>query len=460
MKIALVQPNYNIQRMTGAWAVNPPIGLAYIAAVLIENDFDVEIIDANALNLNTKQTARKLKNFDIVGFSLMTPAHKFAVDLVKSPILRRKLKIAGGPHATGFPDELLRAGFDIAVRGEGEQTMLEIVQGKKLSKIKGISYRKGRKIVHNPDREPSDPNKIPFPARDLLPSRGVDQPYVSAVTQYRPWSPIITSRGCPFNCNFCNKKIFGYAFRARTPENVVNEIKLLVNKYGVKEIDIYDDCFNFDLERAEKILDLIIKRKIKVKIRCSNGLRADRVNERFLKKLKKAGCIYIAYGIETGNQRVLERIPKMETLDQIRKAVVLTKKMGITVCGFFVFGLLGDTKETMQQTIDFAKELPLDLGSFNIATPYPGTRLYDIVKKEGKFLMSDWDIFHHTSGKMIFTHPDVAPPEEVEDAYRRAHREFYMRPTYVLNKFLKIRGLKDVRIMWRGVRGIIKVHST
>jgi anaerobic magnesium-protoporphyrin IX monomethyl ester cyclase len=458
MKVALVQPNYKIQRRTGAWSVNPPLGIAYIAAVLVKNNIPVEIIDANALDLTASETARKLRNFDAVGISLMTPAHKFAVSLVKNPILKNKLKIAGGAHATGYPEELLKSGFDIVVRGEGEMSFLEILQKKKMKSIRGISYKSGKRIIHNPDRGPQDINKLPLPARDLLLGNGVDFPYISAGTKYRPWSPIFTSRGCPFNCNYCNKKIFGYAFRGRSPESVVDEIEMLVNKYGVKEIDIYDDCFNFDLKRAEKILDLIIKRKIKVKIRCSNGLRADRVNERFLRKMKRAGCIYIAYGIESGNQKVLDKIPKGETLEQIKKAVMLTHKVGIMVCGFFVFGLLGDTKETMQQTIDLAKKLPLDVVSFNIATPYPGTRLFDIVKREGKMLLNDWDIFHHTSGKIIFTHPDVPSPKDVEEAYKRAHREFYMRPKYVVKMILKIRGLRDVKMIWRGVRGLFKVY--
>ncbi|MFQ6020440.1 MAG: B12-binding domain-containing radical SAM protein [Candidatus Aenigmatarchaeota archaeon] len=452
MRVLLVQPNYRRTRETGAWLVNPPIGLGYIASVLEKNNISVEIIDANALNLIPEDVALYAKNFDIIGVSMLTPAHRFGVALANHELLKNKLKVVGGPHASGYPEELLESGFDIVVRGEGEYSFLEIVQGKNLKDILGISFKDNGKIIHNKNRPELDVDKLPFPARHLMIKNGVDLPYLSAGTQYRPWSPIFTSRGCPYDCNFCNKKVFGYKFRPRSPENVVKEIDFLVKNYGVKEIDIYDDTFNLDIERAEKILDLIIERNYKIYIRTTNGLRADKVTRRFLEKMKKAGCIYIAYGIESGDQSVLDKIPKAETLEDIRRAVKLTKEVGIPVCGFIMFGLFGDTKETMQKTIDFTKELDLDFVAVNLTTPYPGTKLFDRIKKEGKFLFdfNKWEDFHHTSGRMCFTHPDVASPKEVEEAYQRAYREFYFRPRYLIRQLLKVRTWEQFKGMIRG----------
>jgi anaerobic magnesium-protoporphyrin IX monomethyl ester cyclase len=455
--ILLVQPNYRHTKEAGVWMANPPLGLCYIAAVLRKNAIRVEIIDANALNLSTQDVAKKAKSFDVLGISGMTPAHQFITGL--AGLLPGKLKIAGGPHASGYPEKLLRSGYDIVVRGEGEHSILEVMQGKKLSRINGISYRQGSKIVHNSDREHIDPDELPLPARDLLPSNGVDLPYIGMGVQFRPWSPIFTSRGCPYDCYFCNKKIFGRCFRKRSPENVILEIEELVKEYGVREIDMYDDTFNADLPRAEKILDMIIERDLDIKIRFSNGIRADMVTESFLRKLKKAGCIYIAYGIESGNQEILDRLGKNLRLEDVRKGVKLTKKIGIPVTGFFVLGMLGDTRETMQQTIDFAKKLDVDIAQFTIATPYPGTRFYEMVSSDGKFLTKDWGNVYHSSGRMIYSYPDTASPETVEMMYRKAFREFYFRPGYLIRRILNMRSLGELKTILRGSKAILKIGA-
>ncbi|MFZ3060701.1 MAG: radical SAM protein [Candidatus Methanoperedens sp.] len=459
MRVLLVQPNYRIQRESGAWGINPPLGLAYIASVLRENDVDVEILDANALNLTSTEVASYAEKVhaSIMGISILTPAHNFSVD-VASLLPDDILKVAGGNQATALPNQLINEGFNVIVRGEGEYTMLELAQGKALSDVMGISYKENDKIFHNPPRPPLDPDSLPMPARELLPSNGVDIPYLSAGTVYRPWAGILTSRGCPYDCYYCFKKTFGYKFRPRSAEKVVSEIVHLHEKYGVKEIDIYDDCFNFDLKRAEKILDIIIEQELDIHIRCSNGLRVDKITESFIKKMKKAGCCYIAYGIESGDQKVLDLIPKRITLQQVTSAIKLTNDARITTAGFFIFGLIGDNKEAMERTLTLANELNLDMCSFTIATPYPGTKLWDMVKEKGNIFISDWDDFHHTSGKMIFTYPDTAGPEDVEEVYKRSYTAFYFRPKYLIRQALKIRSLEELRMAFHGLNSILKVR--
>lgn len=465
MEALLVQPNYQRARESrgGTWGVHPPLGLCYIAAVLERHSVPVKILDANALNLTGEDVTSYIheKKPSLVGFSMLTPAHGFCVNVAKS-VQEECLTVAGGPHATALPKQLLQEGFDVVVRGEGEYAMLDLAEQKPLKSILGISYKgKNATLHHNPDRPPvTDLDAIPFPSRHLLPSNGVDSPYRSAASRYAPWSTVLTSRGCPYACYFCNKHIFGFKFRARSPENVVDEIEFLVKEYGVREIDIADDVFNLDLKRAEKILGMIVERKLDIYLRATNGLRVDRITASFLEKFKRAGGDYIAYGIESGAQEVLDLIPKHMSLDQIRRGVKLTKRAGVRVSGFFIFGLLGDTPQTMQKTIDFAKELDLDIAVFNILAPYPGTRIWRIIQeKGGTILVDSYDDFHHTADRALFTLPGGPPPEDVAEAYRRAHKEFYLRPKYVVKQLLKVRSRVQLREMIGGLKSVLRVLS-
>jgi radical SAM superfamily enzyme YgiQ (UPF0313 family) len=461
MKVVLVQPNHRRgPEDKGVWGVTAPMGLCYIAAVLEQHQIDVEIIDANALNLSPKEVISEInkRRPKIIGISMLTPDHNYCVEIAQG-LTAQYLVVAGGPHATAVPDELLNNSFDIVVRGEGEYTMLDLALQKELSEIMGISYVLEGKIVHNPDRDPLDPNTLPLPGRHLLLASGVDLPYFSTATRYTPWAEILTSRGCPYDCYYCNKKSLGYKYRPRSPENVVSEIEYLVKKFNVKEFNILDDTFNFDIERAEKICDLIIERKLNIYFRCSNGIRADKVTERLLTKMKAAGCYYLAYGIESGSQDVLDKIPKNLKLENIREAVRLAKKIDIEVTGFFMVGLIGDTTETMNRTIEFAKELNVDIASFAICTPYPGTRLWEMIQKDGKILSKDYSELYHTSGKARFIHPLAPHPEDVESAYVLAHQEFYFRPKYIIKKIFTIHSFSQIKTMMRGLLAILRIKK-
>lgn len=461
MGVLLVQPNYQRARKSGAWGVNPPLGLAYIASLLESKGFSANILDANALGLTEAQVVASIleKKPRIVGISMLTPAHNYCVGIARS-LKNETLLVAGGPHATSSPELLLNEGFDIVVRGEGEYAMLELAKQKDIKTIAGISYMQDGIVKHNQDREfISDLEALPIPARHLLPSSGVDLPYLSAGTRHRPWAPVLTSRGCPYTCYYCNKNIFGHKWRARSAQSVVDEIEFLVKKYGVKEVDIVDDLFNFNLERAEKICDLLVERKLKVHLRCSNGVRVDKITDSLLEKMKKAGFYYLAFGIESGSQRVLDKIPKNITLEQVRNAVRLAKQKGLEVTGFFIFGLMGDTPNSMLETIRFAKSLDLDIASFNICAPYPGTMLWTMIQTQGKLLVDNYDDFHHTANRGLFTHPDIPSPEEIEKAYRQAHREFYFRPKYILKRVAKTRSLSQCGEMYRGLKTLVHIRG-
>ena len=421
-KILLVQPNYSHQRKSGGWGLNPPLGLAYVAALLKIAKKEVEILDANVLNLSPEQVVDYAvkHNFNEVGVSVMAPAHDYACEIAQR-LPPNIMSVAGGAHASAVPEELIAGGFTKVFVGEAEQ---------------------GCDILDSL-----------MPVRSLLKSNGVNKPYYSAGTRYFPWSPILSSRGCPYQCYYCSKKVFGSKWRPRMPQSVAGEIKYLVDKFGVREIDFYDDCFNLDIKRAEKILDMITP--LKLCLRFSNGLRIDKITPQLLAKMKAAGAQFIAYGIESGNQAILDRIPKKITLGQVRRAVAWTKEAGIEVMGFFMLGLLGDTVKTMQETIDFAKSLDLDYTNFSIATPYPGTRMWDMVKAKGRIYPTSYADIHHQAGKCEWEYPGMATPREVEEMYRLAFKTIYLSPRGFMKQLRKVNSWSKFKVALNGLRRVL-----
>lgn len=459
-KVLLVQPNYVQGKRYTKYSVTPPLGLCYVAGLLEENSIPVEILDANALNLTVDDVLQKAAEIKatIVGVSVLMTGYKFAVEVARR-LPQSVLSVAGGAYASATPEALLREGFFVAVKGRGENPMLAIASGKDFKDIPGIFYRQGEKIIANSPTPPADLKQAPLPkpARHLLFNNGVDKPYRLAGTLYFPWAPVFTSIGCPYQCYWCSKQVFN-RFLPREPEDVVTEIRELVEKYRVKEIDIYDDCFNADLARAEKIIDLIIKENLKIKLRFPNGIRANLVNRPFLEKMKKAGCVEIAYGIESGDQAILDQIPKRIFLEDIRKAVKYTKEVGILTVGFFILGLKRDTEKTMQETIDFAKELNVDVAFFSILTPYPGTPLWESIEKEGKFLIKNCDDLHQSSGKMAFLHPAFPSPELTEKMQKKAYRSFYFSPRYIFKRLARFKDWDQLVLSLRGLPEVIKTQ--
>jgi len=460
LKVLLVQPNFYSKKKGLEHSGSPPLGLLYIAGLLEENSIDVEILDANATNRDIEfviQYALETKA-TVVGVSIMMIGYNFGVEIAQR-LPNYVLSVAGGAYASTLPEEVLKDGFDISVKGRGEYTMLDILSNDKIEAINGISYWKGGETVHNPPRRMKSfkDEPLPKPARHLLVNNGVDKPYQLAGTMYYPWSPVFSSIGCPYQCYYCSKQVFD-RFLSRDPEDVVEEIRCLVENYKVREIVFFDDCFNASIERAERILDLIIASNMEIKLRFPNGIRANNVTQKLIRKMKKAGCIAISYGIESGEQSILDKIPKKVKLEEIRKAVKYTKEAGILTIGFFILGLLGDTKETMQKTIDFAKELELDVAFFSILTPYRGTRIHDFIKEKGTFHATNLDDMHQSVGKMLFSHPDFPSVDLVEKMHKKAYREMYLNPKYICRRFLALKNWKGVILNIKGFLGFIKTQ--
>lgn len=442
MKVLLIQPNY---RRIYAYAhsseitpIFPPLGLAYIAAVLKRNKIDVKILESNAHDLNHEQIKKAILNYspDYVGITSTTSLIEEAHEIAELCPSNTKV-IIGGVHASSMPDETLMKfpKFDLLVRGEGEYAMLELAQKKPLSKIKGLSYKKDHKIIHNLPRELNNKlDDLPFPARELLPMNK----YFSAGAKQLPTDYILSSRGCPYLCIFCaDHLVHGRKFRFRTPENMMGEVKEIY-KRGARDWDFVDDNFTLFPERVKKFCDLMIKSGLNKKMtwRCANGIRADRVSLELLKKMKKAGCYMVSFGIESGNEEILKKMKKAINLSKVRQAVNWCNQVGIETRGLFMFGNLGENEKTMQDTIDFAKSLDLDTATFHITIPFPNTDYWKIVKEEGEIYPKNYRDYI-AYGNVIFRHGELDEKTLVK-MQKKAYRVFYFRPRIFLMAIKKV----------------------
>ncbi|MCX7009491.1 MAG: radical SAM protein [Kiritimatiellaeota bacterium] len=272
---------------------------------------------------------------------------------------------------------------------------------------------------------------MPFPARHLFPPldryRGQE-----ALGNRLPVGTLLTSRGCPYGCTFCYKAIFGSKFRARSAESVVAEWAQLIEHEHVREISIVDDSFTTLRERVQAICDLVLKNGLKIPWSCPNGIRVDLASLELLQKMRAAGCYRVALGIESGNERILRSIGKKITRQQISTAVENCRKVGIKTMGFFMLGNLEEDEATMRETIEFAIQVNPTYAQFLVATPFPGTGLYDEIVRHGKLLITDWDQYGHYEGKGTFEYHHITPAL-LQKMSREAYHRYYLRPQYLLN---------------------------
>lgn len=453
MRILLIYPKTEIWNTP----TQMPLGLAYLAAVLEKDGHSVEIFDQMVEEQSLEEKI-KISQFDLVGISANTPLIKGAWEVAKIVKKFSEAKVVlGGPHPTSLPKESLNKNFiDVIIRGEGEETIVElcqkISQNESLEDILGISYKKNNQIVHNPPRHLiKDLDSLPFPAYHLfkIDKYSVTQPLKSKKTKGSRAFYIMTSRGCPFGCIYCYKGIYGRTFRARSPQNVIAEWKHLVNDLRATEIGVQDDIFNLNKKRALEICHLLVKEKLnKIPWITNNGIRADHTDLELLKAMKEAGCKRVGFGVESGSQKILDIIKKNSTLDQFRKVFTEAKKIGLETMSFFMFGNPGEDSQTMEQTIKFAQELDPDIAHFSITTPFPGTPLYNLVEKEGKFLIKDWSQYGILEGKAYFEIGNLKS-EIVEQKWHQAYRRFYLRPRRVLKEMINLDNWLNIKNLAR-----------
>lgn len=407
----------------------PPIGLAYTAAYLESKNIKCWIIDANLLKLDENNVISKIKEYDpdLVGVSFNIATVKEAIHIANESKKLGKRVIMGGPSSKGELKSILeKSNADCIVRGEGEIVTWNLIEsGFNLENVKGIAYLKGNNVIHTPEEEKiKDVDSLPFPAYHLLPSLDL---YRNRSRRH-PIAPMVTSRGCPYGCSFCGSAYTGW--RARSPENVVAEIEYLIKRFGIRQVDILDDNFSMNLERAEKICDLIISKKLDLLITFPNGLRADRLTEILVEKMAKAGVYRTGIGIESGDQKIVDNINKSLKLEQVKLALKWLRKNNIITFGYFQFGLPGETRESMQKTIDFALEANPNWANFGITTPLPGTPLYKELKAKGKLNVAEDEGIDSGFYSVKAGHYDTGDVtmEEVMKAQKSAWKKFYFRP--------------------------------
>lgn len=443
MKIALVRPPYSslyqlIKTKTKERSVLPPTGLMYVASSLINAGHNVKIIDAEIDDLGLPQIMKEIVEFkpDVVGTGATTPDFGLANRILKrvKDASDETTTIIGGAHPTVLPTEVLSKNkhIDFVVRYEGEITTTELIDalenGKDVKNIKGISYRKkDGEIEHNPNRELVDVDEIPWPTRDLIDQK--KYLYPSPGKGLCNMTTIQTSRGCPYRCAFCYR-MFGHKVRFRTTKLVVDEIEHCVNNYNVKFIYFVDDTFTFNRRRTIELCDEILHRAIVVSWSCLT--RADTLDTELLFKMKKAGCVKISMGVESGNQRILDDVKKGTTLQQYKAGYKLLKSFGFETRGSFILGLPYETRETIMQTINFAKELDLDRAFFHIFTPYPGTELYEkALSGQGlRLIEKNWREFKRWGNAVVEL--EKITREELIELQKEAMTKFYVRPKIIL----------------------------
>jgi len=432
--------------------ISPPLGLGYIAAVLEKQGYEVKILDCN-LRYSTHNLKQQFDCWaDVVGITSMSCNYHYAIQLAKmvKQVDRRKVTVLGGPHPTAMAQQVLAEKcVDYVVQGEGEFTTLKLIECLEgrgdLSKIDGIAYRKSDQVIVQPKNSHIEElDSLPYPAYHLLSlDKYQDAPH-GVFFERKPFLPMFTSRGCPYQCKFCaNPAIWGHVWRARSAKNIVDEINYLVDKFNVKEIHFEDDNFTLDRNRLIEICNRILESGLDIAWKCPNGVRFEGLDLDVLKLMRKSGCYSLSFGIESGVQKILEGVNKKMRLGLVKKVIEEARKAGISTVGFFIIGLPGETVETARQTIRFAKSLKLTAAQFNIFVPFPGTAIFDEYIRKGYISKLDWRKF---SVDYPVFETESLRSDEIRSLRRQAFREFYLRPKVLLEN---LRHISSVRgFLW------------
>ncbi len=415
----------------------PSLTMGMLAAAARVDDHEVRIIDLRLEDDPERALRRELRSFspDFIGLSAFTftfnPAQRLA-EIAKAERPEAKI-LLGGIHAQFASDATFAASsFDAVVLGEGENTLREILSGRPLARIAGLSYRRDKKFVRTPPRElVGNIDELPQPAFELY---DLSQ-YARREWLWRsvPIAMLESSRGCPFDCSFCSSRlVFGRHWRPKSAPRVVAEMLRCLD-LGFREIHFQDDGFTTDLERAKEICRLILSSGRRFPWELYNGIRADRADEEFLALAARAGCYRLRCGIESGDPLVLKGVGKNLDLDQVRRVYRLARKYNIETIALFMFGLPGETLASMEATTRLALELACDFARVSIMIPTPGSRNYSEWQAEGRIESTNWDDYHFHHNRLLFRHPTLTE-EEIKRAYRNFYRRFYFRASYLYRR--------------------------
>ena len=446
MKILLLSPPTNSAIKSVIGVTGPPLGLAYLASMARLQGEDVKIIDSLAMDYTFDDVEREIKKFDpdLVGITSTTSMMPDAYNVASiSKKYNRDIKVVmGGPHVTFTPDLTLTESEDVdfVISGEGEiifSNLLHYLKGKMdIKDINGLAYRNNGVKVNKPEPLIKNVDEIPLPAIDLLPMEKYK-------ADGKKFGTIMTSRGCPYNCIFCSSSLqFGKIWRGHSTERVMSELRRLVDEFGIHEIEFLDDTFTLNLKRA-----IEISKRIKadgLDIRWSASARVNLFNDEIAKAMRDGGAHTIYFGIESGNQQTLDFIGKGIKLDQAISSVQKGNSAGLNTLGSFIIGFPNDTVEDVRNTIKFSKKVRVKLAQFTIATPYPGTRLWDLAKANNLIKTMNWRKYTTLSPVMKLQN---FTDETILKWLGKAYMNFYLRPFYLLQDLIRDHGFIFKRII-------------
>jgi anaerobic magnesium-protoporphyrin IX monomethyl ester cyclase len=435
----------------------PPLGILYIGAVLESLRVGVKVLDIDADKLNVNMMLASIKEFkpDIIGMTVTTPVINDAFNT--AGIIKEHFDIPivlGGIHATMNPEECIkRPSIDFIVKGEGEDTIKELIlemtkARPNLDGVRGLYYKKDGGFHFTGERDLiAELDRIPFPARHLLNNL---RNYKPPDAEHLPVASVMTTRGCPGRCSYCcTKNIFKDRYRMRGIDNVIAEIDDCVGRFKVKEIHIADDAFNVNRGRVLKICDAIRKRKYNVTFEFLNGLRADIIDKEILDAFKSIGIKNVGFGVESADRGILRNIKKNIMPETVERATMLAKKNGFKTWAFFMIGLPGETEATIKKNAEFAKKLDPDFAKFLIFKPFPGSEIYEEMKKKG--LIDDFNFDNYG----VYT-PPVHHLQNLTEAdllywQKQAFREFYFRPKKIWSHIKRQKSISQLKLSLRGL---------
>ncbi len=444
MRVLLVSPESEL------WTSRKhiPLGLGYLASVLRERGHQVGIYDS-AVEDESLEDVVSRGRYQVLGITAVTPLIVDAWNVAKVGKRLGMITVLGGPHLTLLPEESIspeHPEVDYVIKGEAEESIVEFVDALEgrlpMELVHGLYWRRnGELVINAPARLVPNLDAIPYPAHDLY-----------KITRYTNLNPltdgldkkaraytIMTSRGCPYKCTYCSKPITGDTWRPRSVENVIGEWRWLVKDLKATEIGMTDDIWNLKLDRAKELCRALIREGLNtVPWATVHGMKVNHTDPELFQLMKQAGCKRVGFGVESGDPAILRNsIRKAQSLDQVRDAFRWAREAGLQTMGFFIYGMPQETEETMEKTTRFALELDPDLAHFMLATPYPGTEMYDVIHKYGNIFANEWADYAIQSDKARFTMPDY-DPDMVVRKWKEAYRRFYLyRPKRVWEKVSK-----------------------
>lgn len=457
-KLLLINPSYlktyGSNQAGLANPVYPVLGLAAIAGEARRAGHEVQILDLSYRVYDPDYLRGIIQDgFTHIGITATTPLVNQVRDisfLVKD--INKNIKcFGGGSHPSALPYETMReSALDFVVVGEGDQTVVEVLNSNDYASVSGITWREGDRIVTNKPRALIENlDELAMPAWDFYSMEDYKGRITKILARYPPITTVEFSRGCVFLCDFCgSKNTMGLGYRKKSPERCADELQYLEN-LGYREVLLTDDIFTSDNRWAIQVCESIIKRGLRVKWTCTNGIRVDSANEELFLKMKKAGCYRVHFGFESGNEEVLKTFGKggKATLAQGINAVDMARSAGLETWGMFMFGLSSDTESTMQDTINYAKTVRVDVMKFGITVPFPGTPMFDELRRSNNIINFNWDDYNvYNEANSIMRHPNLSW-EIIQSYYKKAYIHcYYLNPSYILRRIK--RAIKTAELFW------------